>query len=763
MCRTHMDRIFEKRKSELQARQSAARDEIEDDDDDIQLLERRIRLREKKSSEKLQGEPGNTKQKRSGSNVIDGLVGTSSRVSGEQTETVLPQKSRPQWFQSNTESNQTTNTTRKHTDIDEMLRRINPQGRDSRLTRATRSIVATGGAAVQQDDPFSVDDELPEELRYSKLHGLGKPWKKALIYPKTGKKKTSVEFGDLERLDDGQFLNDNLIGFYLRYLECHLEQRRPDIAKKVYWFNTYFFASLTQTARGKRGVNYEAVRKWTRTIDIFTYDYAVVPINESAHWYVAIICNLRALNRMPEVGGGDGPSFPPYERLEGAEDVESVPEHNPLQSAGFIDASKEGDELENPEDKGARESFAGLQLEDRDPAGNEDERAAAHSEDELLDDGKVVNVPSSQVQLSGTPPEPRTDKDTIVAQASITANTPTPQRGRKRKSMPPLRSFNPGQPAIITLDSLGLAHSPTVRALKDYLHSEMEDKRGGMQWEDSQMKGITAKQIPLQNNYCDCGLFLLGYMDKFVEGPKDFVTKLLRREYDEKKDWPNLNPSAMRTNIRELVQDLHAEQEGERLAVKRKSPVKASAGSSTEEQATNSPQKEAEEQFLSNAKIIDAVSKLQDQAGISGADEVPGTVQATREEALQTALRFDAPDHTSSKLSVDEHPLPGSAKHPEPYVPDLPPIVLDSQEEPTVAATATIHTIQDDDDEPHAKLVEPVMEIPDTPPRPKTRGKPTPDPEPPKITASPARGRKPEEAMKFSAQQNRDVITIADS
>ncbi|MCJ1245693.1 hypothetical protein MMC30_002897 [Trapelia coarctata] len=760
-----LEKIFEKRKSELIANPTSARDEIVDDDAEMRLLERRKQIREENTADKPKVELGNPKRKQPGSNLIDRLVGCPS---SNQSKTALSQPSQSYRSAPETEIKEASYAPKRQTDIDAVLDLVNGHHHDSYLTRSTRSTILNGGATTLKTDPFSLDEGLPEEVRYSKVHGLGTRWKKALIYPKTGKKKTTVDFDDLERLDDGQFLNDNLIGFYLRYLECNLEKERPDVANKVYWFNTYFFASLTQTARGKRGINYEAVRKWTRTIDIFSYDYAIVPINESAHWYVAIICNLRGLDRMPEIGGGDGSSSPTFEGFDGAEDVENVPEQSALQSAGFIDPSREVQEPENPEAK-ARESFAELKLEDRDLVGNQDKNGAVQSEDELLDDGRVDLVPSSQAKPSGTPPEPKSDKDTIAIQVPNAQKTPTPQKKGKRKPAPSPRTFNPAQPAIITLDSLGLAHSPTVRALKDYLHEEMRDKRGKMDWEDLQMKGITAKQIPLQNNYCDCGLFLLGYMDKFVENPKEFVTKLLQRGYDENKDWPKLIPSKMRTNIRELVQGLHAEQEGERIAVKRKSPVKASAPIDTEEQATQPiPQKATEKQASDRAKINE-VPTVQEYTQISEANEVQRATPATKQEALHTALRVDAPDPTPSKMprvsanGLFQH---NPEKHPEllaDSAPDLPPIVLDSQEEPRTVPPATLHAVQDEDDALLAQQPEDVTEIPDTPPRPQTRGKPTPEPEIPKTVASPTRGRKAREAMKSSVQQMREVIDIADN
>jgi sentrin-specific protease 7 len=55
---------------------------------------------------------------------------------------------------------------------------------------------------------------------------------------------------------------------------------------KVYFFNTYFYTSLTN-AKGRDAINYDSVKRWTKSEDIFSYDYIVVPINEK---YAYVIC-----------------------------------------------------------------------------------------------------------------------------------------------------------------------------------------------------------------------------------------------------------------------------------------------------------------------------------------------------------------------------------------------------------------------------------------------------------------------------------------
>ena len=43
-----------------------------------------------------------------------------------------------------------------------------------------------------------------------------------LVYPATGKDRATVDFGDLERLDEDEWLNDNLIMFYLKYEQMNI-------------------------------------------------------------------------------------------------------------------------------------------------------------------------------------------------------------------------------------------------------------------------------------------------------------------------------------------------------------------------------------------------------------------------------------------------------------------------------------------------------------------------------------------------------------
>ncbi|MCJ1228375.1 hypothetical protein MMC12_005036 [Toensbergia leucococca] len=457
---------------------------------------------------------------------------------------------------------------KKPSNIDQIIEKFCPTLENPHMTRS-RNASSPRTKVYREVSPQR--DETPQMPRYSLTHGLGPTWLKPLMYPKIGKKKTTVEWSDLERLDEGQFLNDNLIGFYLRWLEHDLEMKRPDLFKRVYFFNTYFFASLTNNPNGKSYINYDAVQKWTRSVDIFTYDYLVVPINESAHWYVAIICSLPALDR-GQAATEDEPIVAPAETqvTSGETETESTKTKanvTVLEDDNVVEdhaALVQGSEVSN--EPNARASFAELSLEpDHDHVSINSERIenasprvnGIHQNDEIdaelqakadAQDAGALSTPAVLFEVAADDPA---------------AKFPSTAKKGKRKSSSSGRKPHPDQPAIVIFDSLGMTHSPTVKILKEYLHHEGKAKRGGMEWDDSQLRGATAKQIPLQDNYCDCGLFLLGYVQKFLADPGDFVTKILRREHDE-EDWQELKPAALRARIRSLVQGLHAEQEEER-------------------------------------------------------------------------------------------------------------------------------------------------------------------------------------------------------
>jgi Ulp1 protease family, C-terminal catalytic domain len=381
----------------------------------------------------------------------------------------------------------------------------------SRLS-ATRSSLRAGMSTNESE-------EEPPKKKYSEVYGLGEPWKAPLIYPKTGKRRMAVEYEDLFRLDEDEFLNDNLIGFFLRYLEFHLEHTQPELAHRVYFYNSYFFERLMQSSKGKKGINYESVQKWTRTIDIFDRDFVIVPVNESFHWYLVIICNLSKLSTLAE-------------NMETDVGMEASPSQQ-------LPASSRGEH---------EETFPGF-------------------EDEDTHDQPTEKTAESLSHLSLSDLDKQVDEVTpIIAHASLLSpqsgsNAKISRSGRRKGTRRSLPKHDVSAPAIITLDSLGIARSSTCTALRQYIVEEAKDKKG---WDidGSLIKGMTAKGIPTQPNYSDCGLYLCAYLEKFILNPVEFVGKILQREMDPDIDMPMMTSEELRSRMRGFVMELHNEQEG---------------------------------------------------------------------------------------------------------------------------------------------------------------------------------------------------------
>ncbi|KAF5896084.1 interphotoreceptor matrix proteoglycan 2-like, partial [Clarias magur] len=114
--------------------------------------------------------------------------------------------------------------------------------------------------------------------------------------PPPSKGGITVTTEDLECLRDGEFLNDVIIDFYLKYLQ--LERAGGDMAERSHVFSSFFYKQLTRkpnsseeeaggTAQYRR---HGRVRTWTRNVDIFSKDYLFIPVNQEAHWYLVVIC-----------------------------------------------------------------------------------------------------------------------------------------------------------------------------------------------------------------------------------------------------------------------------------------------------------------------------------------------------------------------------------------------------------------------------------------------------------------------------------------
>lgn len=83
---------------------------------------------------------------------------------------------------------------------------------------------------------------------------------------------------------------------------------------------------------------------------------------------------------------------------------------------------------------------------------------------------------------------------------------------------------------VFVLDSLGAHHGPVKTALRDYLRLEARAK--GFVPSDVDLKTLgnpihVDVRVPEQPNYCDCGIYLLHFFDRFFSDPDHFFHIIL--------------------------------------------------------------------------------------------------------------------------------------------------------------------------------------------------------------------------------------------
>ncbi|XP_053147234.1 sentrin-specific protease 1 isoform X2 [Hemicordylus capensis] len=84
---------------------------------------------------------------------------------------------------------------------------------------------------------------------------------------------------DIQTLNNLNWLNDEIINFYMNML---MERSKQKDFPTVHAFNTFFFTKL-------KTAGYQAVKRWTKKVDIFSVNILLVPIHLGVHWCLAVI------------------------------------------------------------------------------------------------------------------------------------------------------------------------------------------------------------------------------------------------------------------------------------------------------------------------------------------------------------------------------------------------------------------------------------------------------------------------------------------
>uniref|UniRef100_A0A671LI49 SUMO specific peptidase 6a n=1 Tax=Sinocyclocheilus anshuiensis TaxID=1608454 RepID=A0A671LI49_9TELE len=334
-----------------------------------------------------------------------------------------------------------------------------------------------------------------------------------LVYPPPpAKGGISVTNEDLHCLNDGEFLNDVIIDFYLKYL--FLEKLKKEDAVRSHVFSSFFYKRLNQRER-RNAVDtsnlpiqkrkHNRVKTWTRHVDLFQKDFIFVPINESAHWYLAIIC------------------FPGLEKAHVEPNPLYQPQTKAYSTAVSSSPAADGglDELDDHMQAYTNGLHRIIECYGTDDSHPSDDQSSC--QDECSEDDSLVDDCGSFNKAEWT------SKPTICK-----------------------------QPCILIMDSLrGPTRSTVVKTLREYLEVEWEVKKGSQRSFGKDMMKGSSPRVPQQDNFSDCGVYVLQYVESFFESPLPsfhLPMNLL--------DWfPQHRMKTKRDEIKELILKLQTQQQ----------------------------------------------------------------------------------------------------------------------------------------------------------------------------------------------------------
>lgn len=97
------------------------------------------------------------------------------------------------------------------------------------------------------------------------------------IYPSPPTKGgISINTEDYRCLNEGRFLNDVIIDFYLKYVM--LEGLSETNKKRTHIFSSHFYTRLAKSTVPED--RFAGVQRWTKDINIFEKDFIIIPVNE---------------------------------------------------------------------------------------------------------------------------------------------------------------------------------------------------------------------------------------------------------------------------------------------------------------------------------------------------------------------------------------------------------------------------------------------------------------------------------------------------
>ncbi|XP_034622077.1 sentrin-specific protease 6 isoform X5 [Trachemys scripta elegans] len=481
-----------------------------------------------------------------------------------------------------------------------------------------KNVVSESKMQLRNAPPFQFFDD-DDEIGEPHTVFIG-PIEKLIVYPPPpAKGGISVTNEDLHCLNEGEFLNDVIIDFYLKYLV--LEKLKKEDADRIHVFSSFFYKRLNQ--RERRNLHETAnlsvqqkrhgrVKTWTRHVDIFEKDFIFVPLNEAAHWFLAVICFPGLEKPRYEPNPHYHESAPMQIKASSSETESSTPSPlpNELDSSSQSSPSKStvkrtlnkklpvaltdtNREMEDSESLYCRRSpcrgKSGIKKVNQIDSDSEEPRtveSACHKLDhrtadengmqseyttavQPMDGLHKIRLNYSEDSTDGSKlnedelidfSEDQDNQEDSSDDGGLVDDNCNSELGQWH-----LKPNICIQPCILLMDSLrGPSRSNVVKILREYLEVEWEVRKGSKRsFSKDVMKGSNPK-VPQQNNFSDCGVYVLQYVESFFENP------ILNFELPMNlTDWfPRPRMKTKREEIRNIILKLQEQQNKEKKGQK---------------------------------------------------------------------------------------------------------------------------------------------------------------------------------------------------
>lgn len=163
---------------------------------------------------------------------------------------------------------------------------------DSRLRKGETIVL------VDEEEPQIIETKEDEPQLKETEQQMEKPDESMkdvkIYYPsRDDPKSVEISYADFDCLAPEAYLTSTIMNFYMRYLQQHASPTNK-VMHDCHFFNTYFYNKLKEAVSYKgtdKDKFFVKFRRWWKGVNIFQKKFILIPINETLHWSLVIICN----------------------------------------------------------------------------------------------------------------------------------------------------------------------------------------------------------------------------------------------------------------------------------------------------------------------------------------------------------------------------------------------------------------------------------------------------------------------------------------